>query len=1211
MADLSDSERTPIRRILSPDIGDTFYESLVTVSEVIDYATIHTAKQQRDLPNPGEYPSQSPPLLGIAESTQTHFDGTDIAEPTVHINTGTEWQDTFLTLQNVASDTYTDIIDLQSHSDVELNKHDTYEELAQEVSHTEHSVRSAINSFKGDITAQFTDLITNLKESTGRTYVKSEKTVGEKIDRISEKIDKIHENIQDPFYDVTILSTSLGGGTRSNPAEMPPDQTLKVTAAVENTGHKRGESQTVNFLIDGKQFDSQTLSNLYGTVRATDSGITTHTENIDIVTFAWTPSSDDTGSHTLTVQTDDDTAERSIDVLEQPFYAVDIDTDSLPDAVQPGTAVDLDVTVTNTGEMSEAQVITLQNSTEITYDDSTEPLPSQSDLDSKSVRVDGGDSTEITLRWRLDTAVDPQSVDLLVKSFDSSDTTSLTIEPVPPTNRDNFNVSIDEVTQHPVEGEIIDVDFTVTNTGDETATKRVTLSAGDKQRDSRKITLESGDSASPNVEFSHPEFEITTIKWEDSVPDSSLVGIKKADVTVTNSGPDSGDAELYLIHPVTRKAIDNVPITDLSSQEKSGEYTLTWEIESREIGGTHPIEVQVWEDKGVQHDVDIDSVEIPEPGFELSFERDDIQSRFDDTGNHLEVSPTVGNTGYAIGDAEVYLKVDGEYVDHQVIADMHPRDGREDTTLTWGGAALGETHDITVEVHDTDGVEHDRTTREFETPTFSIAIIETPTLGMSGDTETVGVSVTNESTEDADGTVTLTVDDVEMDSTTIESVAPAESVSATLEWEVSTELPEEYSQTVAASIDDNTTTEGVSVFHKIYHGIGHVGRYDHEENIQAWGVNLDKLDRDDTEDTEYSDERTWEYFDENSQLINAQASAVPTDKWPMTSGARIGGFRENEDGDRELYGLNSVFEGEYNRMWEMPVAVGTTGVNVLSIAGQAAAVSFGMAAGALVVAGVLTGTTVGITELVYAVLPDREGETDQWMNLTWVQGDSDFSFAYENITMQFTLPSRRDRQTQTTYVGNFFRGFDDDEHRLIHASTRAPPSAGDIPESVGSRVVGIDNSGVTTVDREIAVAKGSVDEFISGMWVPKSAKLPGEIKHKTIKIGTHGTDQFKSDLEQVDSGPTYWYDTRRKHDAKAVSLSDYGELDWNPDNVIISATVDYIPTLKTEFGEDSWTDETAARLSGISEDHTEIGYEVAVAHGIVEVYLNLTWLEVD
>ncbi len=1230
MVDLSEKEHTPLRGIVSPSVGDAYYESLIAVLETMDYATPHTAAELQALPNPNVYPDQTPPLAGVAPPEDPYFDDTTALGPAVHIHTGNDWQ-SYIPLTDAAVETYETLVELPSHPNVSLNEYDSFEQLAQEVSHTDDSVRANIDTVTSKITAEFSELLDKIKTSVGSEYVGPDETVVKKINEVSKKIETITEEIQDPYYDVSILSTSMGDGTHSDPIEIPPGQRLAVTVAVENTGHKPGDTQNVSLSVDGTQVDTESVSELYGTIRATDDGITTHTENLKEVTLEWTPSDDDAGSHTLTVETDDDSAERSITVFERPYYSVEIDPDSIPETTHPDTTVDIDFEVTNTGEMSEAQLLKLKNETAVSSVDGEELHPPETILDTKSLRVDSGESEQISLRWRVDADTASQSVGLRIESFDSSDTVDLEIEPVPVTEPAHFDVTIDEVTRYPAAGETIDVDFTVTNAGEEKATKEVVLSAGGVQRDAKEITLGSGESVSPEVEFSNPEFELTTTDWRESTPDSSLVAKKEVDVTITNVGPEAGDAELYLIHPITERAIDNVAVVDLGATESSDEYTLTWEITDQEIGGTQSVELQVWENRGVQHDMETDSVEIPEPKFELSEGNTYFQSSFDDSGNHIELTPTVANEGYAIGDAEVYLNVNGEYVDHKTVSELHPTDNSEWPTLTWGGADLGETLEVTVEVHDTDGTEHDRLTDTFDTPAFSVSIIEKPKLGLTTETEEVRVRVENVSDSLADGTVRLAVDGLTEDSKQEHQIEPNETREVELEWEVPLDPPEEYTQTVAASIDDNTTSEEVSVFNKIYHGIGHVGRYDHDENVEAWGVNLDELDEEHTVDNEFSDETTWEHFDRDSTLINAQTSAIPTDTWPQTSGARIIAFGENKDGDRELYGLNSTFEDNY---WEMPVLPTTTlwgqyaPISVAAGVGKAAFMGVGMASAAatagvsLLVTGVLTGLAVGVVQAVYAALPDREGETDMWMNLTWVQGESDINFAYENITMEFNFPARRGRQIQTTHVDNFFTGFNDDEHELIHASTRAPPSAGAIPDAQGSRIAGTDTVGSTTVDREVAVAKsvpnlphqslsGAIDEFLSGMWVQKSVNLPGEIKRKTVKIGTHATENYTSKLSDTD-GPTHGHKTRRTHDAQEVSLYDFEELNWQSDNVILSATVDYMPTLLRDHGRPSyWPDETSARLTGISDDYDKIGYEVAIGNGIVEVYLNLTWLEVE
>ena len=115
-------------------------------------------------------------------------------------------------------------------------------------------------------------------------------------------------------------------------------------------------------------------------------------------TLTWNPSEDDaTSTYDVVIQTDTDDVSRFVYVYEPAFF--DISIESIPDVVEAGDDIDVEVRIENTGQVSDTQTVSLQV-------DRYHPLPKDTNYtaDSKEVDLNGGrwlgsDSTEITLTY--------------------------------------------------------------------------------------------------------------------------------------------------------------------------------------------------------------------------------------------------------------------------------------------------------------------------------------------------------------------------------------------------------------------------------------------------------------------------------------------------------------------------------------------------------------------------------------------------------------------------------------------------------------------------------------------------------------------------------------------------------------------------------------------------------------------------------------------
>lgn len=302
-------------------------------------------------------------------------------------------------------------------------------------------------------------------------------------------------------------------------------ETLEVTVEVENTGHE-SDRQTLSLEIDGQEVDSveETL----------DSGETT------TVTLGWNTAAGDAGSYDASVESEDDSDQAGVTVIESAHFSVDItDTD---EPVVQGETLEVTADIENTGDETATQTVTLE------IDGQEEDAVEQS--------LDGGETNTVMLTW--DTGEeDADSYQVVVASEDTSDETSVTIHDVA-----GFLIAITE-TNAPVEaGDILDVTVDVENTGDETDTQDVILEINGQRVETDTVTLHSGESRE------------LTLGWEAT--NHNGVGLRVAseddvDNRYVSLTPDSDGADEAVIEIVDA----NTPVSEGDILEVDVEITST------------------------------------------------------------------------------------------------------------------------------------------------------------------------------------------------------------------------------------------------------------------------------------------------------------------------------------------------------------------------------------------------------------------------------------------------------------------------------------------------------------------------------------------------------------------------------------------------------------------------------------------------------------
>ena len=102
--DIDAGEKTVLRGILAPEEGDDYIESYYEILRAIEQGTVYTAATKADLENKDGLSSVDEPLVGIAETEADEFNG-----ESVHIYDGTEWVDTFQSVESVVEEVESDL----------------------------------------------------------------------------------------------------------------------------------------------------------------------------------------------------------------------------------------------------------------------------------------------------------------------------------------------------------------------------------------------------------------------------------------------------------------------------------------------------------------------------------------------------------------------------------------------------------------------------------------------------------------------------------------------------------------------------------------------------------------------------------------------------------------------------------------------------------------------------------------------------------------------------------------------------------------------------------------------------------------------------------------------------------------------------------------------------------------------------------------------
>ncbi len=329
----------------------------------------------------------------------------------------------------------------------------------------------------------------------------------------------VQQIADDAYFDIKEISTNQ---------PVVVGEVLEVEATVTNTGDIK-DTQNIKLL----DFDSEKVD---------ETEITLYGGDSKEVSLIWETDDTDGGVDNIKVESDDDTLEKEVEILEEAYFEVNI-TGDYP-SVNEGETLEVTADIENTGTETSTEDIYLLN-----FED--EIVDKHEDLE-----IEGENSESISLEWNTEYG-DADTGNITVKSSISknSDTKEVTIDAI-----SYFDLEIIGTNRPVKEGGDLAVEVRVENVGSANAQSGQTIELyieGESPEDSKETkALESGES------------ESLELVWSTEVGDfgTYLVEIK---------GEDEEDEKEIAIKLSLEN--DNVELIDLWTEKE--EIYAGWDLE--------------------------------------------------------------------------------------------------------------------------------------------------------------------------------------------------------------------------------------------------------------------------------------------------------------------------------------------------------------------------------------------------------------------------------------------------------------------------------------------------------------------------------------------------------------------------------------------------------------------------------------------------------
>ena len=432
---------------------------------------------------------------------------------------------------------------------------------------------------------------------------------------------------------------------------------LEVEPTIQNDADERSGVARVWLEFDGSREDFATV--------AIEGG---ESESVEL---SATVDSRDVGERSVSVFTEDDDREETIEVREPAAFTPGID-EITPGTVSQGGSVEVDATVLNEGGVEATQDV------ELSVDGSV--------VDTESVSLEGGDDEELTLTADIGESVGPGPVEVTVESEDGSDSATATIrQPAA------FDVEIADARNPVFTDETLSVDAAVTNVGDEPGETDVVLFAGGEELDAAEVReLAGGDTETvtltsdiSDVEVAPDAFDFVIETPEDSA--SATVEVREAPddpfFRLEGATVDPEDVPRFDDQTITAEA------TATNTGEEVAEQTVAFLVDG-EVLDDETLDLEGGESESVAFEVDATDLETGTRA--LAIETDD---------SDRETTITVREPHPAAFDADITDADPGDTIADETevtvdVTNTGEEDGTADIELEYatdGGRTLSET----------------------------------------------------------------------------------------------------------------------------------------------------------------------------------------------------------------------------------------------------------------------------------------------------------------------------------------------------------------------------------------------------------------------------------------------------------------------------------------------------------------------------------------
>lgn len=576
------------------------------------------------------------------------------------------------------------------------------------------------------------------------------------------------ESAENPFFAVSITDIQ---------EEVVEGDTITVNYQVDNTGVGE-DTQNITFEVDGTEEDTREVAAL----SETDDPVTGE--------FTYETDSEDPSEVDISLASENDTATETVSVLEDASFQVDIDNVADSDVLASLDNVEVDATITNTGEVEDTQDIRLSVDTEPTGE--TFEFDKE-DVDTRQISLAGGEEETVTLTYETEAGDAPELAFEVASDNDSATDTAIIEEPDDP----SYNVSITGVTSTIEAGEDVEIDYEVENTGEldgdaqdielnvsgDTADTEsgVELTAGETFQDTFTYPTDSDDTGNLDLGVSSDDDTATTTVTVEQPADLSIAefdannididGDENATVgqqiqftgTIENNGDVGATAEVAF-------DVDGTTEDDASRYVPGGDqvtFDFSYVPDNGDVQEDLPFKLDLT-DAGVEEvTVDIEEAEadfsVQDVAIETPGENNEVSS-----GERVTITTTINNNdGDGAGSRLVEITAEnttaGDGNVRTVNSTQVQLDSDEETAISLTDlvptAAEGANLEYTVDAVDDTQTNSDDTISVLESPNFEINNVQefpTPDDVVAGE-DSIEINADIENTGDVEATQSVSL----------------------------------------------------------------------------------------------------------------------------------------------------------------------------------------------------------------------------------------------------------------------------------------------------------------------------------------------------------------------------------------------------------------------------------------------------------------------